>query len=214
MRTRGRLYRIAAAALFASSAWFSAERLGAVPERYSLIDVMVGGTYLNIDLATYASDVQAQIKQLVRRSEAYRSKRPKPTSSGELEMVYEARIGYERRLIAAAMTPAADALAVAYVTDLAPCYEWEGYHDCPEREATFAASYQAAHPAGPFSQYLPLLEAQPLGLYGGGLRLRKGAGQGHASSEFLSTGAAQGTWFQINARSNCRAGTGRASHLL
>src|SRR5204862_1196683 len=50
-------------------------------------------------------------------------------------------------------------LAVTYVTDLAPCYEWEGYHDCPEREASFAASYQAAHPAGPFSEYLPLLEA-------------------------------------------------------
>jgi hypothetical protein len=48
---------------------------------------------------------------------------------------------------------------MAYVTDLRPCYEWEGGSDCPEREAVFAAGYQAAHPSGPFSQYLPLLEA-------------------------------------------------------
>jgi hypothetical protein len=145
--------------LFASRALFAAQPPRSVSEHYSLVDVMVRGTFLNIDITAYAPEVQVQIKELVRRSEAYRSKRPKPAGSSELTMVYEERIGYERRLIAAAATQGADALAVTYVTDLAPCYEWEGYHDCPEREASFAASYQAAHPTGPFSHYLPLLEA-------------------------------------------------------
>ena len=74
-------------------------------------------------------------------------------------MVFEAQIRYERRLVAMSTSPDVNALAMAYVTDLRPCYEWEGGSDCPEREAMFAARYQAAHPDGPFSQYLPLLEA-------------------------------------------------------
>jgi hypothetical protein len=158
MRTRERLLQIAAMVLFTSTIVFRAGWLGAASERYSLVDLMVFGTYLNIDTTSYAPDVQIEIKQFVRRSEAYRSKRPNP-GSAELGMVYGAWTGYERRLIAAAATRASETLAVTYVTDLAPCYEWEGYHECPEREALFAASYQAAHPSGPFSQYLPLLEA-------------------------------------------------------
>jgi hypothetical protein len=39
-------------------------------------------------------------------------------------------------------------LAVAYVKRLRPCYEWEGYSGCPEREALFADEYQTAHPKG------------------------------------------------------------------
>jgi hypothetical protein len=34
---------------------------------------------------------------------------------------------------------------------------WEGYHDCPEREAEFADEYQAAHSTGPFEH--------PMGLF-------------------------------------------------
>ena len=113
---------------------------------------------MKIDLTAYRSDVRTKIEQLRERSDAYRSKRRKPTGSSELAMVYDAQVRYERRLVAMA-TSDADPLAVAYVTELHPCYEWEGFHDCPEREATFAAKYQASHPAGPFSQYLPLLEA-------------------------------------------------------
>ena len=42
---------------------------------------------------------------------------------------------------------------------LQPCYEWEGFHDCPEREAQFAAEYDASHPRGRFNAYHPLLAA-------------------------------------------------------
>src|SRR6185295_7214700 len=74
-------------------------------------------------------------------------------------MVLEAQVTYERKLAAISNEPVAAALAVAYVKDLRPCYEWEGFHDCPEREARFADEYQASHPGGPFSGYLPLLAA-------------------------------------------------------
>ncbi len=74
-------------------------------------------------------------------------------------MGYDAQVRYEGRLVAASTSPGADALALEYVTEMQPCYEWEGGSDCPEREATFAARYLRSHPGGPFSQYLPLLEA-------------------------------------------------------
>src|SRR5207249_1358642 len=63
------------------------------------------------------------------------------------------------RLAALSDDPAAPALAADYVTALHPCYEWEGYHDCPEREARFATEYLASHLDGPFAAYLPLLAA-------------------------------------------------------
>jgi hypothetical protein len=74
-------------------------------------------------------------------------------------MVYTVQVRYEAKLAAVADSPRAPDLALAYVERLRPCYEWEGYHDCPEREAIFARDYQATHPDGPFREYLPLLEA-------------------------------------------------------
>jgi hypothetical protein len=102
--------------------------------------------------------LRIEVEQHLRRAKAYRSNRAEP-SEPEAQMVYCAQINYERRLVAVSKNPSAPALAVAYVKRLRPCYEWEGYHDCPEREALFADEYQAAHPKGPFSDYLPLLAA-------------------------------------------------------
>ncbi len=74
-------------------------------------------------------------------------------------MIQAAQVNYERRLVAIWDDPRAQELAVAYVDGVRPCYEWEGFHHCPEREAEFADQYQAANPDGPFSAYLPLLAA-------------------------------------------------------
>jgi len=76
-----------------------------------------------------------------------------------MEMVHTAREGYERRLVAAARRSGVEALAQRYVDDLKPCYEWEGFHDCPEREARFAEQYLAANPTSPFREFLQLLVA-------------------------------------------------------
>ncbi len=158
MRTRLPWWWTAVTTFFALSALVSADTQGSLAG-YPLIDVLVWGADVKIDVTPYPPDVRAQIEQHRRRFEAYESKRGKPTGSSLLAMVFEAQVRYERRLVAMSTSPAVDALAMAYVTDLRPCYEWEGGSDCPEREAVFAAGYQTAHPTGPFSQYLPLLEA-------------------------------------------------------
>jgi len=141
--------------LAASAVLLSAQR-PANPD--GVLDVLVWGTHMSIDPAAYSQPVRAAVEQHLRRAMAYVSKRPVPPYP-EGEMVQNAQVTYERRLVAVSDDPRAPALASAYVDSLRPCYEWEGFHDCPEREAEFADEYQAAHPGGPFSTYLPLLAA-------------------------------------------------------
>jgi hypothetical protein len=124
----------------------------------ALLDVLVWGTHVAIDPEAYDPALKNELQQYLRRAMAYRPRGPVPTD-GELRMVYDARITHERRLAAVSDDPMAPELAAAYVKALSFCYEWEGFHDCPEREAQFADDYQAAHPNGPFSTYLPLLAA-------------------------------------------------------
>jgi hypothetical protein len=121
--------------------------------------VLVWGADLLADPRAYSPATNAALEEHRRRFESYRSTRVRPQNSSELEMVYAAQVRYERRLAAVTDSPKAAELAVAYVDALRPCYEWEGHHDCPEREAIFATEYLTSHPGGPFSDYLPLLAA-------------------------------------------------------
>jgi hypothetical protein len=136
----------------------SAQTPGVSPSD-AIVNMMVWGADLPMDADAYAPAVKAAIENHFRRSDRYRSKRARPIASRELEMVYGAQVRYERRLAAVSDDAEAPALAAAYVDRLKPCYEWEGHHDCPEHEAVFALEYQAAHPGGPFRDYLPLLAA-------------------------------------------------------
>jgi hypothetical protein len=124
----------------------------------ALLDVLVWGTHMSIAPATYPPALRAELEVHLRRSMRYVSKRRVPQYP-EGEMVQNAHVNYERRLVALSDDPRAPALAAAYVDNLQPCYETEGFHDCPEREAEFADEYQATHRDGPFSTYLPLLAA-------------------------------------------------------
>jgi len=145
--------------------WVSCSAFGAPARRssatpsYSVLDLLVWGADLVIDASPYAPDVKAEIERHVQRWKTYQSPRRRPANSPELDMVYFAHVRYERRLIAISDDPRAQSLAGAYVDSLRPCYEWEGFHDCPEREAMFATEYQVANPGGPFREYLPLLAA-------------------------------------------------------
>ena len=77
-----------------------------------------------------------------------------------MRMVYAAREGYEAKLTAAASAAAgAPRLAQQYVDALRPCSEWEGFHDCPEREALFAEQHLRDHPDTPFRDLLRVLAA-------------------------------------------------------
>lgn len=123
-----------------------------------LLDVLVWGTHMPINPAAYPPALRAEVERHLRRANAYHSMRTAPDSL-EMQKIHEGEVSYERRLAAVTDDPAASSLAVAYVDLLRPCYEWESSHDCPEAEALFADQYQAAHPRGPFSTYLPLLAA-------------------------------------------------------
>lgn len=126
-----------------------------------LLDMLVWGAHMGpLRVEAFADPLKAELVTYLRRIATYRSARPAPPRRDRLgTMVYSANVSYERRLAATASGPEVARLAAAYVTDLRPCYEWEGFNDCPEREALFADRYQAAHPRGPFNSYLPLLAA-------------------------------------------------------
>jgi len=124
----------------------------------ALLDVLVFGTHMRINTDAYAGPLRAALERYLKRANGYESPRPAP-SSGEGRMVHAAQVNYERRLAAISEERNAIALAVEYVEQLRPCYEWEGLHDCPEREAVFADTYRTARPDGPFSAYLVLLAA-------------------------------------------------------
>jgi hypothetical protein len=127
---------------------------------YTLVDVVVFGAYLPVDMSSYPPEVRSLLQQHIKRSQAYRP-RPRPPQDPdfrEMNMVYGAREDYERRMFAIA-GPGVERLAQQYVDELRPCYEWEGLHDCPEEEAKFAEQYLAKNPKSPFRELLPLLAA-------------------------------------------------------
>ena len=107
-----------------------------------LLDVLVWGAHMPIDPAVYPSPLKTELDQYLRRSNVYLSTRAAPDS---LEMIklHDVQVSYERRLVAVAAginDAAAASLAVAYVDSLQLCYEWEGYHDCPERGSALCRS--------------------------------------------------------------------------
>jgi hypothetical protein len=142
-------------ALPATAAWSQVPR---DLSRNSLVDVLVWGADVTIDWTPYARDVRAEAQRYRQRFQSYGARR-RPPRDPELQMVHAAHLRYERTLAAVSDEPRARTSAAEFVERLKPCYEWEGYHDCPEHEARFAAEYQAANPRGPFRDYLPLLAA-------------------------------------------------------
>jgi hypothetical protein len=164
------LFRLAVGVAIAASALvpvrlFSQSRDTSV--RDPLVTLLLFGGTPRIDPAAYSPEVRAELQRYLQRYKAYRSTRrhpvipgfDRPERRGEERMIYAAWTTYERNLAAVSADPKAPALAKAYLDRLKPCYEWEAFHDCPEREARFAVEYQEAHPGGPFSEYLPLLAA-------------------------------------------------------
>lgn len=155
--TRRDVLQVALAALAISlSSFGSAAQSARTPEN-ALVAALVWGEYDGIDLGKYPPHVKAELERAYQRFEAYQSLRPKPVNASEEEMVYAAMVRYERLLVAFAADSKAQALAVEYVDTLRPCYEWEGYHDCPEREASYATEYLTANPGGSFTEFLLLL---------------------------------------------------------
>jgi hypothetical protein len=130
----------------------------AVGER-DVLDLIVFYADRPSEVARYPSDVRAELGRYLQRLRDYRPRPRPPRVGSEMAMVYAAREGYEAKLFAAAGVSGAERFAQEYVDDLRPCYEWEGYHECPEREAIFAERYLLSRPATPFAEVLRLLAA-------------------------------------------------------
>jgi hypothetical protein len=123
----------------------------------ALLDALVFVPLLAFDSRAYPADLRTELDGYLLR--ARRNLRPGRAAETRLAMlVQEGRTRYAARLVGVGGDDA-KALAAAYVDGLKPCYEWEGYHDCPEHEAVFADAYQAEHTDGPLRHYLPLLSA-------------------------------------------------------
>jgi hypothetical protein len=159
-RHGGRLRALMLAAMMLVSGVLdaSAQRVKKSPAD-ALVDALLWAVPDTIDLSPYPSDVRAELEAMFRRVRDYKSPRVAPPTEGVRLMVHSAFVGYERRLVAHSDAPDVRAIAVDYVNRLKPCYEWEGYHDCPEHEARFATEYLASHPTAPFREFLPLLIA-------------------------------------------------------
>lgn len=135
-------------------------KIGHRQQHDAVLDLLVWGLHVRTDSTTYPDNLNGEVRDYVRRAEAYEPQPlPKPLPSPEWKMVSSARIRYERKMAGLSDHPDAARLALEYVRELSPCYEWEGYHDCPEQEAEFADKYATAHPDSPFRAYLPLLAA-------------------------------------------------------
>jgi hypothetical protein len=124
----------------------------------ALLDALVWGAYESIDPSDYSDDMTAEVADYVRR---VRQSCPKITfrTAGESVMVRTGQLRYACRLAALSADHEAPQLARGYAVGLQPCAEWEGLHDCPEREARFADEYYLGHLNGPFRAFLPLLAA-------------------------------------------------------
>jgi hypothetical protein len=123
-----------------------------------ILDALVFGPPGAINVAVYPAPLRDEFREYLLRADAYRTTRT-PAGGMLAGMVDHARIRYERAVFAAAGGRAPAELVVALVDSLKPCYEWEGFHDCPEHDAIFADAYLAENPTGPFSDFLPLFSA-------------------------------------------------------
>ena len=133
------------------------EQAGTASRR--VLDAIVFYADLPSGSAQFPPDLRDDLARYAQRLGAYRPRPRPPQLSSEMTMVYAAREGYESKLVAGSTASGVELRAQEYVDTLKPCYEWEGFHDCPEREAIFAERYLADHPATPFAGFLRLLAA-------------------------------------------------------
>jgi hypothetical protein len=124
----------------------------------ALLDALVWGTYELLDPSEYADEIRAEVAEYVRRA-TQNCPMISPPPAGRQEMIQTAQLRSACRLTSLSDRRDARQLAEGYAVGLQPCLDWEGRHDCPEREAKFADHYRLGHLDGPFSAFLPLLAA-------------------------------------------------------
>ena len=124
-----------------------------------VLDVVVFYADAPRDLNRYPPRVRQELQRFLERARAYRP-RPRPVGWDPkwewcMRPAKATKPSWRRQ-------PALQARLVShseYVDALRPCYEWEGFHDCPEREALFAEQHLRDHPDTPFRDLLRVLAA-------------------------------------------------------
>jgi len=124
-----------------------------------VLDVVVFYADAPRNVDRYPLPVRQELQRFLQRARAYRPRSRTAGLGSEMRMVSAAREGYEAKLAASAAVAGAARLAQEYVDALRPCYEWEGFHDCPEREALFAEQHLRDRPDTPFRDLLRVLAA-------------------------------------------------------
>ena len=146
-------------AWLANSPDFPATATSREDTQRAVLDVVVFYADTPRDVERYPLQVRQELQRFLERARGYRP-RPRPARLGsEMRMVSAAREGYEAKLAASSATAGAPRLAQEYVDALRPCYEWEGFHDCSEREALFAEQHLRDRPDTPFRDLLRVLAA-------------------------------------------------------
>lgn len=127
--------------------------------RRDVLDVVVFYAAAPRDLDRYPVRVRQELQRFLALARAYRPRSRPARLGSEMRMVLAAREGYERKLVAGASGTDPSRLAQEYVDALRPCYEWEGFHDCPAHEALFAEQHLRERPDTPFRDVLRVLAA-------------------------------------------------------
>jgi len=116
---------------------------------------------LKIDLLP--KTIQMDATQFIHRYQHFESRLKAPRNADKnsvdytwiTDVYFQQQQKRERSIVA--LIPGADAEAAAYVLLNPGCYEWEGFADCPKKEAQFAETYLHAFPDTPLKPYLLLL---------------------------------------------------------
>jgi hypothetical protein len=124
----------------------------------ALLDALVFGIPGRMNVSVYPGALREEFTNFLLRADSYRSTRP-PLGGFDLQMVDRAWVRFETIFFAAARADVTTGQVVTLIEALKPCYETEGFHECPVKDAMFADSVLVASPTGPFADYLPLYAA-------------------------------------------------------
>ncbi len=124
-----------------------------------VLDVIVFYADAPRDVERYPLQVRRELQRFLARARAYRRGHGRPGSDRKCRWCMRpakvAKPSWWRQL-----PPQARLVSRSkYVDALRPCYEWEGFHDCPEREALFAEQHLRDRPDSPFRELLRVLAA-------------------------------------------------------
>jgi hypothetical protein len=125
----------------------------------ALLDALVFAQLDQLSTAAYPAGIAQELGPILNRYSRLSPARGPSSPERPEDNLRVARERWRHTLTAISTDAAAASQAQRYVESWRLCYEWEGFHDCPETDARVADAYREAQPAGPLAEYLVLLAA-------------------------------------------------------